>query len=286
MKPEVSVLIATRNEEGNLPRCLEALKDFDDVIVIDSCSTDGTARIANEYNVPAINFQWNGFYPKKRQWCLENIKTKYDYIFFVDADEVLTPDLIIEISNLSFDCAGYFVKGRYVWQGKILKHGLVNNKLALFHKDKFEFPVVDDLEIEGMGEIEGHYQPVLKGSYAGEKIGQIETPLLHYAEPQWLARHQKYALWEAEMIRRDLYPPDPKPFRNSVKRIFRKLPMRGLFAFMHSYILKLGFLDGKAGYHFALSRYGYYKMVSAALTTSNRKEKNGGIDTAAFVREK
>lgn len=264
----VSVLIATLNEAENLPRCLSALKDFDEIIVIDSGSADGTQQVAHSFGVRTEDFNWNGDYPKKRQWCLDNLDIKHDYIFFVDGDEELTPALVDEIKALDFNADGYFIKGQYVWDDIKLKHGLKNNKLVLFNRHKIEFPVIDDLDIDGMGEIEGHYQPVLK---ADGKLSSLHAPMLHHAYEDcegWEARHLRYAEWAAEMIRRDAYPKDPDAFRQFLKSLFRRLPLRGAIAFCHSYIINLGFLDGAAGYGFARSRMEYYRLVSRALKTS------------------
>lgn len=266
----VSVIITTYNEEHNMARCLTALKDFDEVIVVDSNSDDQTKEISLQHGARVENYTWNGAYPKKRQWILDHLKTQNDFIFFVDGDEVLTPDIINEISCLDFNAAGYFVKGQYVWFGKILKHGLINNKLCLFNKNKIEFPVVDDLNINGMGEIEGHYQPVLKVQYQDEAIDQVNAPLLHYAyegADNWRARHERYAQWEAKMIKDNAYPVDPVAMREFLKKTFRKLPFRGAIAFCHSYFYKGGFLDGRAGYDFAKSRMHYYQLVNKALKT-------------------
>lgn len=269
----VSVIITTYNEEKNLPRCLGALQDFDEIIAIDSNSTDNTKEIARNHNARVENFTWNGAYPKKRQWCLDTIKTKHDFIFFVDGDEVVTSELIDEIKILDFQAAGYFVKGQYVWQGKVLKHGLVNNKLCLIHRHKIEFPIVNDLDIEGMGEIEGHYQPTLKSLRRVNAlrpnncgIATLRAPLIHHAYEGWEGRHERYALWEAAMIKRDAYPKDPVQWRENLKRIFRKMPFRGVIAFCHCYIWKKGFLDGRAGYDFAKSRAHYYNLVCKALS--------------------
>lgn len=261
----VSVIVTTYNEEKNLPRCLSALKMFDEIIVVDSKSKDRTCDIAIEYGAQVVSFDWNGQYPKKRQWCLDNLRLKHDRIFFVDADELITPDLIEEIKNLTWLCAGYFVKAKYVWKNKTLSYGLKNNKLVLFDRKKIEFPIVDDLDIEGMGEMEGHYQPVLKKTHQSECLGQLKSTMFHYAyddEVSWNKRHERYARWEAKMIKCDAYPKDPSVWRNFIKQIFRIVPLRGLIAFLHSYIVKLGFLDGKAGFSFAKTRALYYKMVS------------------------
>ena len=267
----VSVIVATKNEEFHIARCLEALLDFDEIIVFDSNSTDKTVEIAQRYKARVENFTWNKQYPKKRQYFLNYFTLKHEYVFFVDADEIITADLVAEIRQLDFNKAGYFVKGCYVGENKLLKHGLKNNKLCLFHKEKIMFPVIDDLKAESIGEIEGHYQPVLRDEYSGEGIGQLQSPLIHnaYEEPdQWLERHKKYAMWEAYMISHDLYPKDPDKRREHMKRLFRCLPFRSVIAFFHCYFLKLGFLDGVDGFKFALLRFKYYQLVARVLKTN------------------
>ncbi len=266
-KIPISVLVTTKNEERHIARCLDALTDFEEVIVIDSYSEDRTVEIAKSKGARVELYQWNGQYPKKRQWCLDNLNIGYDWIFLVDADEVFISDIIEEIRVLTkskIEGSGFFVKGQYVWKGKVLKHGLTNNKLALFDRRKIEFPVIDDLDIEGMGEIEGHYQPILKEKFQHDAIGQITSPLLHYAyedEGAWLRRHEQYAKWESEMIKRNVWPEDPVRVRQVLKKITRTSALRPCLIFLYSYIFKLGFLDGKAGFEFALSRKKYCKMV-------------------------
>lgn len=260
----VSVIVVTRNEAMRLPACLAALKAFDEVLVVDSASTDQTALVAQEWGATVVPFLWNGQYPKKRQYCLDHLQTRHDWIFFVDADEVLTPALVEEIRHLNFDRAGYFVTGTYYWHGRVLRHGLKNNKIALFHRKKCAYPVIDDLDIPGMGEMEGHYQPAPLPEYAGEGLGQLHSPLLHDAaqdEAHWLERHRRYATWERGMNKRGAWPVDPISSRQRMKIIFRNLPARGLVAFLHCYIWKRGFLDGAAGFDFARKRAEYYQMI-------------------------
>lgn len=259
-KIPITVIVVTKNEVARIARCLDALTDFSEVIVVDSTSTDATQEIAAAKGARVIDFAWNGEYPKKRQWCLDTLELAHEWVFFVDADEVVTGALVEEIRALDFNAAGYFVKGQYVFEGKVLGFGLKNNKLSLIDRRKMEFPVVDDLDIPGMGEIEGHYQPVLKAEFSEENIGQIAAPLLHHAyddEEGWQARHERYAAWESEMDRRGAWPQDAR----LVKRIFKALPFRGVIAFVHCYILKFGFLDGGRGLRFAKSRWDYYRMI-------------------------
>jgi glycosyltransferase involved in cell wall biosynthesis len=262
-KIPVTVIVATRNEAARIEKCLRPLQDFAEIIVVDSGSRDRTKEIAAGF-AKVVDFAWDGRYPKKRQWCLESLQLLHDWVFFVDADEIVTPALVEEIRNLDFRKAGYFVRGLYVVDGVPLKFGLTNNKLALMDGRKMEFPVVDDLGLPGMGEIEGHYQPVLKKEYSHEKIGQLKHGLLHDAcddEGAWLARHERYAVWEREMNRRKAWPGDVKRSRVLAKIIFRAMPFRPAVAFLHCYVVKLGFLDGRRGFRFARSRYRYYKMI-------------------------
>ncbi len=263
----VSAIIVTKNEQAKLPRCLEALHGFDEIIVVDSQSQDRTVAVAKDAGFEAVNFIWNKQYPKKRQWCLDNVPLKHDWVFFVDADEIVTDQLKAEISNLfahAPDAAGYFVRGWHSVNGKVLRHGLQNNKIALFDRRKMEFPVVDDLDIPGMGEIEGHYQPVLKAGFTSEEIGQVKEGLIHDAiddERAWLFRHQKYARWEMGMNAKDAWPIDPKPLRNRVKNFLRRNKFRPQLMFLVSFIFLLGFLDGNEGLKFAHRKMQYYKLI-------------------------
>lgn len=187
-------------------------------------------------------------------------------IFFVDADEEVTSELCAEIRRLDFSCAGYFIKGSYVVDGKILRYGIKNNKLSLFNKNHIAFPTVADLNVEGMGEIEGHYQPVFKRGDQNMKLGHLKVPLLHHAMEnleKWQARHKPYAIWHKDVIEKSLLPKDPNIWRRTLKQVFYKLPMREVIIFLWSYIFKAGFLDGRAGLKYAKSRHDYYQKVYA-----------------------
>ncbi|MCD8498240.1 MAG: glycosyltransferase family 2 protein [Alphaproteobacteria bacterium] len=268
MARPISVIVVTKNEEARLPRALESLGSaFAEVIVVDSESADKTAAIAKNAGARVVDFRWNGAYPKKRQWCLDNIPLKHDWVFFLDADEEVTSDFIEDLARIDWEKtpeAGFFVSAHYVMNGKALKGGLRNNKLCLLHKGRMMFPPLNDLDIPGMGEIEGHYQPVRKPGYESAAIGRIKTPILHHAfdDPAgWQARHERYAAWEAGMDQGGLWPQDPLRLRRVLKRLFKVLPCRAEAAFLHSYIFKAGFMDGAAGLKLAASRWHYYRMI-------------------------
>ncbi len=84
----VTAIVATKNEEVAISRCLSALRDFDEVVVVDSGSVDKTVAIARQWGARIVSFVWDGRYPKKRQWCLDRLDLRNDWVMFVDADEV------------------------------------------------------------------------------------------------------------------------------------------------------------------------------------------------------
>ncbi len=260
-KIPVSVIITTLNEEKNLPRCLAALERFDEVIVVDSGSRDSSRSIAESYGASFIDFSWNGQYPKKRQWCLDTLTLKHAFVFFVDADEEVTSALADEIAGLDWNAAGYFVDGLYVVDGTVLKRGMRNRKLCLIDRKMMEFPLVDDLDIPGMGEMEGHYQPRIKTNASLKSLRRLKSALLHYAfddTQKWQDRHHGYAIWEREMARKSAYPADPVAYRQLLKSCFRRLPGKGFAYFIYYFIVRGGFLEGKKNLALTARKMQYY----------------------------
>ncbi len=262
----ISVIIMTKNEAMNIPHCLPPIMDnFDDVHVVDSNSSDDTPALAKDYGAHVTNFKWNGKYPKKKQWCLDHIPTQYEWVLMIDADEIITDAFIAELKNIDFSADGYFIRADMVWKGFHLKHGQKNNKLCLFKKSAFAYPVIDDLDISGGWEVEGHYQPIFTLSHA-PNIGQIKPPIMHHdRKEQWHDRHDKYIAWEAEMTNQNIWPRDPVFMREFIKDILRTSRMRAPIYFIYAYILKGGFLDGKMGLDYALNRYRYNARIVRAI---------------------
>lgn len=261
----VSIIIMTRNEEANIGRCLDALRGFDQVFVVDSGSTDATLQIAKEHGVAVVSFVWNGRYPKKKQWCLENLPFRHDWVFYVDADEIVTPELCDEIAAAVAnpgDIVGFYIRGKAVVHGRVLQHGQPHRKLSLLNRHKSHFPVCNDLDITKMWEVEGHYQPIVDG-----RIGMLRNALIHHdckSLYAWFERHNRYSDWEAILRTRDdlsaMSGKEPL-IRRMMKHLFNVLPFRPLALFLYSYILKAGFLDGRAGFDYAIMRAFYYWMI-------------------------
>jgi glycosyltransferase involved in cell wall biosynthesis len=274
----VSVIVMTRNEALNIVPCLEALSRFDQIFVVDSDSDDGTPEISAGLGATVVSFQWNGKYPKKKQWCLENLPFRNRWVLYCDADERVTPELADEIGLLMSsgpELAGYFILGQPEFAGKRHRYGSWNRKLALLDHYRACFPAFPDLDIATMWEVEGHYQPELQGP-VGQLAGQLKYPMIHEEAASlhaWFDRHNRYSDWEAALLRdgrhSDLSSRE-KGLRRLLKRVFAGLPGRPLAAFLHSYLLRLGFLDGMPGFDRATARAFYYWQIGVKLRAHRR----------------
>ena len=265
-KIPVSVIVMTLNEERNIVNCLKSLERFDEVFVVDSNSTDRTCEIASDMGAKPVNFTWNRQYPRKKQWSLDNLPFSHDWALYVDADERVSPALAEEIAQL-FAAGrpphnGYFIGFDYRFAGKILRHGQRIFKLALMERDRAYYVPRDDLEVARVGDLEMHYQPSLKGSTAilkNRMVHDNEESLHHY-----FARHNNYSDWESIVRHNGSYfaEGDSQPFlRRYMKPVFARMPFKPLFAFLYSYVLNLGFLDGRAGFDFAIARATHFWQV-------------------------
>ena len=124
-KIPVTIAIPVKNEEINLPGCLERLSRFEAVVVIDSSSTDRTRQIADDAGAAYLNFQWDGRYPKKRNWYLLNHAPTTPWVLFLDADEFLTDDFIAELETAiaADDIDGFWLGYTNFFQHRPLLHG-------------------------------------------------------------------------------------------------------------------------------------------------------------------
>ncbi len=138
----VTVIVPVRNEARNLPRCLESLRGMGEVYVVDSQSSDDTCAIAESFGAKAIQFHYQGGWPKKRQWAMDTLPIAYDWILLLDADEVVTPELECEIQQriLDPDVVGYHICLQLYFLGRLLRHCDASFwKLSLFRKGQARF---------------------------------------------------------------------------------------------------------------------------------------------------
>lgn len=281
----VSVIVLTKDEEANIEKCLRSAAGFDDVFVVDSGSGDRTVAIARDLGARVVEFHWNGRYPKKKQWALDNLPFAHDWVLFLDADEELSPELAEEICRL-FSAGtppktGFFVGLDYVFLGRVLKHGHRVHKLALFDRRRARFLDYPDLDATNMWEVEGHYQPAIVGDTAVLRHRIIHRD--HDSLFDWFARHNRYSDWEAVLRAKGALASgdEAQPRgRRGLKRAFAHLPFKGVVSFFYTYALRLGFLDGRAGFQFAVAKAFYYWQVDLKL-----RELRGAEPTPAPERE-
>jgi len=278
----IEVVVMTRDEAANIGECLASLRGFRRVFVVDSGSADGTAALAAHGGATVVPYRWDGRYPKKKQWCLDNLPFAGDWVLFVDADERVTPALEAALRRAFAtppDCAAFWIEGRYVFLGRRLRFGHRNAKLALLHRRRARFPVQDDLAVGRMWEVEGHYQPKLDGP-AGRLGGWLwhddRKPLF-----AWFDRHNRYTDWAAAMERRSGLAAHEAGHRRLAKAVVARLPLRGLLAFLHSYVWRLGLLDGGPGFHFAVARGVYYWQAGLKRRAETEGRHRGGAPGGA-----
>jgi len=253
----VSVIIPARNEAHNLPRCLESLAAVGEIYLIDSQSTDDTARIAESYGAKVVQFHYRGGWPKKRQWAMDTLPLTHDWILLLDADEVLTPELAAEIrsaiDNPQFD--GCYIALEMYFLGRRLRHsGASFWKLSLFRKGlgRFECRLQD--QTTSMADMEVHEHVIVNG-----QTRRLQHPLVHHnveSLDRYIQKHNEYSNWEARVwlngnknedeIRPSLWGTQAGR-RRWLRRHFLELPGSPVLFSLYKYFVRLGFLDGVPG---------------------------------------
>ena len=261
-KVPISVLIAVKNEEENLARCLSPIKDWvDEIIIVDSQSTDSTISIAESYKAEIIQFYYKGGWPKKRQWALNTYKFRNDWILLLDADEILDIDLKKEIEKniLTQKFDGFYIPLEIVFLNKRLKYGgFIFYKLCLFRKGKGCFEKRISNQTIEMSDIEVHEHIKVTG-----QTGYLKNAIEHYninSLFRYIQKHNEYSTWEAEVIFQARYGMvedgaltakliggNQAQRRRWLKNKFILLPGFSVITFLYHYFLRLGFLDGKPG---------------------------------------
>jgi glycosyltransferase involved in cell wall biosynthesis len=267
----LSVIVPVKNEAGNLERCLSALDWADEVFVVDSQSTDETEQVAAAFGARVVQFVFNGTYPKKKNWALDRLPFRNEWVLIVDADEVVGPELAEEISRriLSNEADGYYLNSHYYFLGRLIRHCGYDScwNLRLFKHRLGRYEKMPDFTGGRTGDNEAHEHVELDG-----RATRLENALEHHAYPTiatWVEKHNRYAIWEAAQCERFLRDPIPQSigsvqrFKRRLKKIAWHLPMRPLARFIYAYVLRLGFLDGKPGLVFC-GLLAFYDFLASA----------------------
>lgn len=256
-KLPVTVIIPVRNEARNLPRCLDSLADVGEVIVVDSQSADATVEIARERKAEVVQFHYQGGWPKKRQWAMDNLPIAHDWILLLDADEVMTPELKDEIQRSIQNPAihGYYVALQIYFLDRVLRHGGATFwKLSLFRRGNGRYECRLKDQDASMADMEVHEHVYVDGPTA-----RLRNPLIHHnveSLARYIQKHDEYSNWEARVLSRSesagseispsLFGTQAQRRRWLKEKLF-SVPGSPVLLFMYRYVFRLGFLDGVPG---------------------------------------
>ena len=280
----VTLVVLTRDEEANIARCLGSMTWADQIIVVDSGSTDDTVRIARSLGADIVEQPWLGF-SAAREFALRLPEARNDWIYFVDADEWVSPRLAAEVATRlrATDCAAYSHRLRLVFQGSWIRHcGWYSGSWVVRLVDR-RYTKYDGSPVGERAQVDG-----LVGRLSNDIVDEDRKGLAN-----WLHKHVRYA--ELEQRRRG----QPVPLRERIRRfrardrtdtrplsrvilkdlVFPAIPARPLALFLYMYLLRLGVLDGRAGLRFCLFHAWYQVTVGGLQAESAQRGKPGG-DTA------
>lgn len=271
----VTALVAVRNEAANLPACLRALAPAARVVVLDSHSTDGTPDIARSAGAEVVQFDYAGGYPKKRQWALERVAVDTPWILFVDADEEVPPPLWNEIARelaRPDAAAGYLAVKQFHFLGRRLRFGGFSHAaVLLIRTGRARFERLLEDPADGL-DMEVHERVIVDGP-----VARLRTALVHNDRKgldAYRARHARYADWESRLRHAALSTGrygaeavEPRLWGNAqerrrfLKRLAMRMPGEPAWWFAYHYLLRLGFLEGRAGWLASLIRMQYIRDV-------------------------
>jgi glycosyltransferase involved in cell wall biosynthesis len=268
-----SVLILTLNEEINLPACLKSVKCCDDIVVLDSFSSDRTLEIAQGAGARVVQRRFDN-YAAQRNSALKEIQYKNPWVFMIDADERVTPELMNEIeaaiSQNEPEITLYRVRRKDIFWGRWLHHSSGYptwfGRLIKIGHVWIERQVNEEYKTNG-------------------KVGYLREHLLHHPFNKgikyWFERHNFYSSWEADILHGErsrsfkflsLLSSDPVVRRKVLKQLAYRLPLRPLLVFFYLYFVRFGFLDGQPGITYCILRAIYEYMIVQKIKEIQRRE--------------
>src|SRR4030042_4053472 len=270
----ISILILTLNEELNLPDCLESVSWSDDIVVVDSFSSDRTVEIAKAAGARIVQRKFDNW-SAHQNWAVENIEFRYPWVYYSDADEIMPSELRDEIlkvisekdrpgvayrvrfKNMFMDC---WIKRSSLYPTWVLR--LFRPECVRWERLVNPIPIIDGKE----GKLQSHFQ-----HYSFNK-GMTE----------WIHKHNLYSQKEAsELIKainssidwKGLLSKDPTLRRKSLKQFAYRMPLRPFLVFCFFYFFRLGFLDGLPGLTYCRLRSIYEYMIDLKVKELRRREK-------------
>jgi glycosyltransferase involved in cell wall biosynthesis len=273
-----SILILTLNEEQNLPACLESVKWSDDIVVLDSFSSDRTIEIAKSAGARVFQRKFDNW-SAHQNWAVQEIPFKHSWVFYIDADERMPPALRSEIEGIAGDPSNtkvaYYCGRKNFFMGRWIKHSYPPSPILRFFRPahvRFERLV--------------NPTPVIDGQH-----GYLREQFFHCnfskGLTEWIDKHNKYSelealdglrqLRECPVRMSALFSTDAATRRKALKNLAFRLPFRPTLRFMYMYFLRLGFLDGWPGLTYCrlLSMYEY--MIVLKMKELRLREKGQSL---------
>jgi len=246
-----SVLILTRNEAHNLPRCLRSLQGCDDIVIVDSFSTDDTSSVAEGHGVQVWQREFDSF-AAQRNWGVETIPFKHDWILHLDADEEMTPALHQEIQDVvnRDEKSAYLIANKLMFMGRWIRHASMfpHYQARLLKQREARFTQT------GHGQILGE---------ASRGVGTLHEAYIHHnfsrGVGDWMTRHNRYSTDEAQRIIAERSSGGTgeagiaaQSRQQRWKRIADRIPCKPLVRFLYLYFYRGGLLDGRAGFDYCV----------------------------------
>jgi glycosyltransferase involved in cell wall biosynthesis len=267
-----SIVILTLNEERDLPACLDAIRFCDDIVVLDSGSTDSTIAIAKTAGARVFTRRFDNF-GGQRNFAQTKIPFKHAWVFHLDADEIFNPALAAECEASSgrTDLDGFYVAPKMIWEGTWVPH------CTDFPAWQARFVRAPDFRFIEVG----HGQREAAGMRLERLTHSYDHNLSSGGTTDWLAKHRRYAAAEAKNYLSTsgrtraalLFSSEKLERRRALKRLSYSLPFRPLLRFVYQYFLRGGILDGGAGLKYCLLLARYEGFTSAEI----RRLKRVGI---------
>ncbi len=284
----ITIIIACKNEEKNLKRCLDSVIPATRVVVVDSCSSDSSVAIAIAFGAEVVQFSYSGGYPKKRQWALSNLVRTSTWVAFLDADERLTEPLWHEVKRVVADDYKYdalTVVKEFHFLGRRMRFGGFSHSavfLLRWGRGNFEQLAATDCGLD----MEVHERILVLGP-----VGQLKEVLLHddwKGLGAYIDRHNRYSTWEAAV--RSHYLQKGKwedggsserlsgvqLLRRRLKAIAVRVPFEPVWWFVYHYLICLGVLEGRRGFEAARIRAGYIADVRAKIYEASILDRSSG----------
>ncbi len=277
---DTTVIILTKNEETDIERCIRSVEGWvKRIVIVDSGSTDRTVEIAERLGVEIVRHEPFVDYGRQFNWAIDNLRIKTTWVFRLDADEVVTPELRKELEkelehHATDDVSGFMMRYKVEFMGRYLMHGgfYPFQKITIFKYGKGRF------EERAMGE----HIVLSEGRCMDLKNDAIHHTLktldLYINKHNWYATREVQDYFDVRSGRENaLLDGQPEKAKKLRDGLYYRLPMflRARLFFWYRYYLRLGFLDGTPGYIFAfMQAYWYRTLVDAKLYEHNLKNNN------------